>query len=93
MGQTFASRVAGSLLSAVGLPELITHTLEDYEAMALTLATSPILLATIKHKLQQQRDSSALFDIVRARQGFESAYEMMWRCYQQGLPPAHFSVS
>lgn len=92
MGQTFASRVAGSLLSAVGLPELITHTLDDYEAMALTLATSPILLATIKHKLQQQRDSSALFDITRARLGFESAYETMWRRYQQGLPPTHFSV-
>jgi len=93
MGQTFASRVAGSLISAVGLPELITHTLEDYEAMALTLATSPVLLASIKHKLQQQRDSSALFDITRAQQGFESAYEMMWQRYQQGLPPVGFSVN
>lgn len=93
MGQTFASRVAGSLLAAVGLPELITHTLEDYEAMALTLATSPVLLLSIKHKLQQQRDSSALFDAARARQGIESAYEMMWQRYQQGLPPVGFSVN
>ncbi len=93
MGQTFASRVAGSLLSAVGLPELITYSLEDYEAMALKLATSPVLLARIKHKLQQQRESSALFDIVRARLGFESAYEVMWQRYQQGLPPEHFIVS
>lgn len=92
MGQTFASRVAGSLLAAVGLPKLITHSLDDYEAMALTLATSPVLLASIKHKLQQQRDSSALFDIVRARHGFELAYEVMWQRYQQGFPPEHFIV-
>ena len=61
--------------------------------MALKLATSPVLLASIKHKLQQQRDSSALFDITRARLGVESAYEMMWQRYQQGLPPAHFRVN
>lgn len=93
MGQTFASRVAGSLLVAVGLPELITHNLADYEAMALQLANSPELLAGLKQKLNLQRDSCPLFDIDHHRQAFESAYITMWQRYQEGLPPEGFSVS
>jgi protein O-GlcNAc transferase len=50
MGQTFASRVAASLLTAVGLPELITHNLVDYEALALRLATSPYVISANKAK-------------------------------------------
>jgi protein O-GlcNAc transferase len=91
MGQTFASRVAASLLTAVGLPELITHNLADYEALALMLATSPILLAQIKQKLQY-REQSALFDINVQRMAFESAYKTMYQRYQLGLAPQGFSM-
>jgi protein O-GlcNAc transferase len=91
MGQTFASRVAASLLTAVGLPELITQNLTDYEALALKLATSPLLLAQIKQKLQH-REQSPLFDIKAQRIAFESAYKMMYQRYQQGLAPQGFNV-
>jgi len=91
VGQTFASRVAASVLRAVGLPELITHHLADYEALALTLAQSPLLLAQIKQKLQY-RELSPLFDINSRRVAFESAYKTMYQRYQQGLATQAFSV-
>ncbi len=91
MGQTFASRVAASILTAVGLPELITQNLADYEALALKLATSPLWLAQIKQKLQH-REQSPLFDIKAQRIAFESAYKTMYQCYQQGLAPQAFNV-
>ena len=50
-GETYTGRMAGSLLNAIGLPELITATLEAYEQMAIDLATHPEKLAAIKHKL------------------------------------------
>jgi protein O-GlcNAc transferase len=83
--------VAASLLTAVGLPELITHNLADYEALALRLATSPLLLAQIKQKLQY-REQSALFDINVQRMAFESAYKTMYQRYQLGLAPQGFSM-
>src|SRR5262249_51576155 len=51
LGETFAGRVAGSLLKAIGLPELITTSLEEYEALVLNLARDPTLLASIRRKL------------------------------------------
>ena len=51
LGESFAGRVAASLLNAVGLPELITRSLEEYEALALRLAQDPVLLASLKAKL------------------------------------------
>jgi predicted O-linked N-acetylglucosamine transferase (SPINDLY family) len=65
LGETFAGRVAASLLKAVGLPELITTSLEDYEALALKLAREPLLLASIKAKLARNRDTCPLFDTAR----------------------------
>ncbi len=59
-GSTFAGRVAGSLLHAAGLGTLVTHTLEDYEALALTLATTPTLLASLRAKLARERNGCAL---------------------------------
>ena len=91
-GRTFAGRVAGSLLNALGLPELVTDSLEDYEALALRLAKTPTLLSVIRAKLQGNRSSFPLFDTDRFRRHIESAYITMWRRYQQGEPPASFSV-
>lgn len=91
-GQAFASRMAGSLLHAVGLPELVTGSLEDYEELATKLARDPDRLAGFKRTLVSTRDSNALFDTDCFRQNLEKAYIAMWRRYQGGEPPASFDV-
>jgi predicted O-linked N-acetylglucosamine transferase (SPINDLY family) len=91
-GPTFASRVAASLLNAVGLPELIVDSLSAYEAMALHLARHPDALAAMKTKLAANRDTSPLFDTVRFTRNLEAAYVAMWQRRQRGEPPRSFSV-
>ncbi len=83
-GSTFAGRVGASLLKAVGLDELITSTLEDYEALVLKLAHNPSYLASIKKKLTLTRDICPLFNTEGATRHIESAYTIMWKRYQQG---------
>ncbi len=91
-GQTFASRVAGSLLVNVGLPELITHSLADYESLALELAHDPARLAAIRQRLQDNLATAPLFDSPRFARSLEAAYEAMWSRYQAGLAPDHIDV-
>jgi predicted O-linked N-acetylglucosamine transferase (SPINDLY family) len=91
-GTTFSGRVASSLLHAVGLSELITHNLEEYENLALKLATKPALLADIRAKLLRNRSKYPLFDTARFCYHIESAYVTMWERYQRGESPADFSV-
>jgi protein O-GlcNAc transferase len=92
MGGTFAGRVGGSLLNAVGLSELITPSLEDYEALALKLATTPSLLSEIRARLARNRTAHPLFNTDRFRRHLESAYITMWERYQRGEPPESFAV-
>jgi protein O-GlcNAc transferase len=92
-GNTFPARVAASLLHAIGLPELVTTSLDEYEGLARTLAQNPELLATIKLKLARNRDTEPLFDTVRFTRHLESAFIVMWERYQAGLPPIDFTVS
>ena len=87
VGETFASRVAGSLLTAIGLPELITHSLKDYEAVALHLARSPSKLAGLRKRLQKNRLTAPLFDSKRFTGHIEHAYWMMWERYLSGEAP------
>ena len=91
-GETFAGRVAASLLNAVGLPEMVTENLADYEALALKLAREPVLLAAIKAKLARNRDTCALFDTARFARHIEAAYATMWEIWQRGEAPRSFSV-
>jgi predicted O-linked N-acetylglucosamine transferase (SPINDLY family) len=91
-GATFAARVAASLLSAVGLPELIASSLEDYEALALQLAGDASLLRRIREKLKANRQSHPLFDAERFRDSIEAAYETMWRHWRNGDMPRSFQV-
>jgi protein O-GlcNAc transferase len=91
-GPTFAGRVGTSLLHAVGLPELVTESLEAYEALAVKLATDPELLRSIRGRLEANRATCALFDTDRLRRHIEAAYEAMWGQHQRGEPPASFSV-
>jgi predicted O-linked N-acetylglucosamine transferase (SPINDLY family) len=92
LGTTFASRVAASLLNAVGLSELIADSLEAYEASALRLARHPDALVAIKNKLAANRDNCPLFDTARFTRNLESAYVAMWQRRQRGEPPRSFSV-
>jgi predicted O-linked N-acetylglucosamine transferase (SPINDLY family) len=93
MGGAFAARVAGSLLNAVGLPELVTHRLDEYETLALKLATTPDLLAGLRARLAQRRASAPLFNTDRFRRHIESAYVGMWERYQRGELPESFAVA
>ena len=92
-GTTFAGRVAGSLLNAAGLPELVTRSREDYEALALKLATTPAMLSAIRARLADNRLTCPLFDTNRFRRHIESAYTTMWERQQRGEPPASFAVA
>jgi protein O-GlcNAc transferase len=93
LGETFAGRVAASCLKAVGLPELITTSLEDYEALALKLAREPAFLAAIRAKLASNRESYPLFDTPRFTRHIEAAYTTMWERYQRRERPEAFAVS
>lgn len=93
VGTTFAGRVAGSLLRAVGLPELITRTTEEYEALALKLATEPGLLPKVREKLERNRQTAPLFDADRFRRHLEAAYTTMWEIHQRGEPARSFAVT
>jgi len=92
VGETFPSRVAGSVLNAAGLPELITESLDDYEATALRLATDAEELNGLRTKLLELRDTCALFDCATATQNIERAYLKMWDIWIHGDPPAPFAV-
>jgi predicted O-linked N-acetylglucosamine transferase (SPINDLY family) len=86
MGESFASRVAASLLNAIELPELITTTQEQYEATAIELANNPEKLKAIKYKLERNRQTTALFDTPRFTKHIQSAYRQMYEAYQADLP-------
>ena len=87
MGQSFASRVAGSLLNAMDLPELITESQEHYEQRALELALNPDLLKQIKEKLARNRLTSPLFNAKLFARHLEAAYAQMYRRYLDGQEP------
>ena len=91
-GRSFPSRVGASLLQAVGLPELVTHSLQQYEALALRLATEPQLLAGLRQRLQQQLPTAPLYDTPRYTRHLEAAYLHMVQRARAGLPPAAFAV-
>jgi protein O-GlcNAc transferase len=73
-GRSFAARVAASLLTAVGLPELVTTTNADYEALAVALARDPQRLKMLREKLAATREVSILFDTARYTRSLEDAY-------------------
>jgi predicted O-linked N-acetylglucosamine transferase (SPINDLY family) len=92
MGRSFASRVAASLLNAIGLTELITKTQEEYETLAIELAMNPNKLADIKLKLAKNRLTTPLFDTPLFTKNLEAAYIKMYERYQAGLEPDHIAI-
>ena len=92
LGATFAGRVAASVVHAAGLPDLVTASIAEYEALALKLAREPGALAAVKAKLAANRDTCALFNTQRSTRVLEAAYTQMWERVQRGLAPAAFAV-
>ena len=92
IGETFAGRVAASLLQAIGMPELITETPQAYEELALELATNPGKLAAIRRKLEHNRLTTPLFDSKLFTKHIEAAYTAIYERYCGGLPPDHIDV-
>jgi predicted O-linked N-acetylglucosamine transferase (SPINDLY family) len=91
-GTTFAGRVGASLLTAARVPELITASLQEYEALALRLARDSTARTVLRRKLENERLLSPLFDADRFRQHIEQAFITMWENQRLGKPPASFSV-
>jgi protein O-GlcNAc transferase len=91
LGQTFVGRMAASMLHAVGLPELVTHNLEEYEALALKLAREPGLLSSIRQKLHDNLGGAPLFDTDRFRRKLEEAYTSMVHIQRRGKTPTQLS--
>jgi predicted O-linked N-acetylglucosamine transferase (SPINDLY family) len=92
-GESFAARVAASLLNAVGLPELIATTPEQYEATAIELASDPARLAEIKDRLHRNRVTMPLFDTEQFTRHLENAYTQIYQRYQADLSPEHIYVA
>jgi predicted O-linked N-acetylglucosamine transferase (SPINDLY family) len=92
LGNSFPAGVAAAVLHAVGLPELVTKSLAEYEEQALGLARNPERLAAIKEKLLRNRDTAPLFDTARFTRDLEFAYTVMWERTQRGQPPEGFSI-
>jgi predicted O-linked N-acetylglucosamine transferase (SPINDLY family) len=92
-GATFAGRLATSQLHAIGLADdLITESLEDYEAAALRLAQNPDELRAVRDRLAANRLTHPLFDTARLCRHFEAAYIGMWERHRRGEPPQGFAV-
>jgi predicted O-linked N-acetylglucosamine transferase (SPINDLY family) len=91
-GKAFAARVAASALTAVGLPELITNSLADYERMGLELLQDPRRLRDLRSRLESRRESAPLFDTTRLCRHIEAAYSGMHSRAARGEPASAFNV-
>ena len=92
-GRAFSARMAGSLLRALGLPELITGSLAAYEARALELAVNPSALSELRSRLASNRTTHPLFDTRRFTRHLEQAYLAMQQRIDAGLPPDHLVIA
>ena len=92
IGEQFVARVAASLLTAIGLPELIVKTDQEYEALALELATNQSILESIAKKLEKNRRSEPLFKTETYTQNLDQAFEQAYTHYYKGYPPKDIIV-
>jgi protein O-GlcNAc transferase len=91
-GDSYVGRMAGSLLHAIGLPELATASPAEYEARAQELARDPARLMELRRRLAANRTRTPMFDMARYTSGIEAAYLGMWQRWRAGEPPAGFRV-
>ena len=92
MGRGFAARVAGSLLTAMEMPELITKTEQAYEQLALDLAQNPTRLAELRQKIIAKQTTAPLFDTELYTRHLEAGYQQAYGRYLQGKDPADIIV-
>jgi predicted O-linked N-acetylglucosamine transferase (SPINDLY family) len=92
VGETFAGRVAGSIVRAAGLPELVANSPRDYEALALKLAHEPARLNDIRSRLGAGRENLPLFDMAKRTRDLESIYARMAEIWRSGQPAAPITL-
>lgn len=92
-GDTFYSRICAGYLKAVGLPELVTESVEQYEALAIRLGRDSAARQRLKARLETQRHTAPLFDAARFTASLETAYSEMWRRHVSGEPAQSFDVA
>ncbi len=93
LGESFAGRVAASLLNAIGLSDLVTSTQSAYEALAIELSTNSMKLKSFKHKLDCNRLAMPLFDTPQYTNHLEAAYKIMYQRYQDGIAPDNIYIT
>jgi protein O-GlcNAc transferase len=93
IGETYAARASASVLTAAGLPELITRSLDDYQRLALRLASDREELVRLKQRVQDRRRSAALFDTARFTRNLEKAFIAIWERHLSGLAPDHVTIA
>jgi predicted O-linked N-acetylglucosamine transferase (SPINDLY family) len=91
-GDALPSRNGASLLPAVGLGDLVTTSLAEYDRLVLSLARDPARLAEVKRRLAANRKHFALFDVERLARHLERGYDLMWERFERGLAPAEIEV-
>ena len=91
-GDTFAGRVAGSLLKAIGMGELVTNSLGEYERTAQALLGDPARLTAMRRRIEQKRDTNSLFDLPTLTRAIEAAYQRMWLQHVAGEEPQAFAI-
>ncbi len=91
-GDSFASRVAASLLHTIGLPELVTTEPQTYEDLAVVLARHPPLLASLRARIAPGVAASGLHDATAFARRLEAAYTAVFERWRAGQPPAHLDV-
>jgi predicted O-linked N-acetylglucosamine transferase (SPINDLY family) len=92
LGEASFARVAGSVLMALGMDELVTKDWQAYEAQAVRIGLESGYAKSLKDKLERNRKEAPLFDTARLTRHMESAYEQMHERVQQGLEPQGFEV-
>jgi len=92
LGESFASRIAASLLYAVGLPEMITTTTAQYEAKAIEFANNPEKFNYVREKLKSNKFAKVLFDTTRFTKNIETAYSQIYERYQDDLLPTNIYI-
>ena len=92
IGKSFASRVSASLLNAIDLPELITHSEEEFENLALDFANNKNKLNQVKVKLEKNKISNSLFNTKLYTKNIESSYKIIYDRYLKDLPAEDIEI-
>jgi protein O-GlcNAc transferase len=91
-GEAPPSRNGATVLTAMGMPDLVTGSIDEYQRLAFKLATQPDALAEVRARLAANRDTAPLFDATRLTRQLEDGYQLMWQNHVAGNPPQTITV-